>query len=101
MDFLFSTQGVMILLLGAYAAAMWMFLTSAPKVHTVMVSDMAQAKVFYEGQLELPNADVPLHYYYGYDQGLDLQELNPSMLLKDCGISCKKMLSFTSYLERR
>lgn len=70
MDFLFSTQGVMILLLGAYAAAMWMFLTSAPKVHTVMVSDMDQAKVFYEGQLELPNADVPLHYYYGYDQGL-------------------------------
>jgi hypothetical protein len=70
MDFLFSTQGVMILLLGAYATAMWMFLTSAPKVHTVMVSDMDQAKVFYEGQLELPNADVPLHYYYGYDQGL-------------------------------
>ncbi|NJM27696.1 MAG: glyoxalase-like domain protein [Pseudanabaena sp. RU_4_16] len=70
MDFLFSTQGVMILLLGAYAAAMWMFLTSAPKVHTVMVSDMDQAKVFYEGQLQLPNADVPLHYYYGYDQGL-------------------------------
>ncbi|MEE3719774.1 VOC family protein [Tumidithrix elongata RA019] len=70
MESLFSTQGVMIMLLGAYAVAMWMFLTSAPKVHTLMVSDMEQAKYFYEGQLQLPIADVPLHYYYGYEHGL-------------------------------
>ncbi len=70
MESLLSTQSVMILLLAAYGVAMWMFLTSAPKVHTVMVTDMDQAKVFYEGQLELPLADVPLHYYYGYESSL-------------------------------
>lgn len=67
---IFSTQAIMIMLLGAYGVAMWMFLTSAPKVHTVMVSDLEQAKMFYESQLELPIADIPLHYYYGYDQAL-------------------------------
>jgi len=67
---LFSTQAIMVMLLGAYGVAMWMFLTSAPKVHTVMVSDLEQAKIFYESQLELPIASVPLHYYYGYDQTL-------------------------------
>ncbi|MFN5979338.1 MAG: glyoxalase-like domain protein, partial [Pseudanabaena sp.] len=30
MESLFSTQGIMVMLLGAYAVAMWMFLTSAP-----------------------------------------------------------------------
>lgn len=67
---LFSTQAIMIMLLGAYGVAMWMFLTSAPKVHTVMVSDLAQARDFYETQLNLSTAKVPLHYYYGYDQTL-------------------------------
>lgn len=65
-----STQAIMIVLLGAYGVAMWMFLTSAPKVHTVMVSDLEQAKSFYESQLNLPIANIPLHYYYGYDQAL-------------------------------
>jgi hypothetical protein len=65
-----STQAIMIVLLGAYGVAMWMFLTSAPKVHTVMVSDLEQAKGFYESQLNLPIANVPLHYYYGYDRTL-------------------------------
>ncbi|MEL7010575.1 MAG: glyoxalase-like domain protein, partial [Cyanobacteria bacterium J06588_4] len=32
LDSLFSTQGVMVMLLVAYAGAMWMFLSSAPKV---------------------------------------------------------------------
>ena len=50
-DSIFSTQGVMVMLLGAYAVAMWMFLSSAPKVHTVMVSDLEVAKRFYEGLL--------------------------------------------------
>ena len=44
LDSLFSTQGIMVMLLAAYAGAMWMFLTSAPKVHTVMVSDLGQAQ---------------------------------------------------------
>ncbi len=69
-DSIFSTQGIMVMLLGAYAVAMWMFLTSAPKVHTVMVSDLETAKRFYEGLLELAIADVPLHYYYNYEQTL-------------------------------
>ncbi|MGA1264613.1 MAG: glyoxalase-like domain protein [Prochlorothrix sp.] len=70
LDGLFSTQGVMVLLLVAYAGAMWMFLTSAPKVHTVMVSDLSIAQSLYEGLLSLPTADVPLHYYYNYEQTL-------------------------------
>lgn len=49
LDSLFSTQGIMVMLLAAYAVAMWMFLTSAPKVHTVMVSDLEIARQFYEG----------------------------------------------------
>ena len=67
-DTLFSTQGIMVLLLAAYAGAMWMFLTSAPKVYTIMVSDLQLAREFYEGMLRLPAAEVPLHYYYNYDQ---------------------------------
>lgn len=77
LDSLFSTQGVMVMLLVAYAGAMWMFLTSAPKVHTVMVSDLELARRFYEGMLELPAADVPLHYYYNYEQSLGTAGLDP------------------------
>lgn len=58
------------MLLVAYGAAMWMFLTSAPKVHTIMVSDLDVARQFYEGVLHLPVADVPLHYYYNYEQAI-------------------------------
>jgi catechol 2,3-dioxygenase-like lactoylglutathione lyase family enzyme len=71
-DAMFSTQGVMVILLSVYAGAMWMFLTSAPKVHTVMVSDIDRARDFYSGLLELAKADVPLHYYYGYEQSLSI-----------------------------
>ena len=70
MESIFSTQGIMVMLLGAYAVAMWMFLTSAPKVHTIMVSNLDQARYFYEGEMKLPIADVPLHYYYGYEYGM-------------------------------
>ncbi len=31
LDSLLSTQGIMVMLLAAYAGAMWMFLTSAPQ----------------------------------------------------------------------
>jgi hypothetical protein len=67
-DSLVSTQGIMVLLLAAYAGAMWLFLTSAPKVYTVMVSDLDYARYLYERLLELPIADIPLHYYYNYEQ---------------------------------
>jgi catechol 2,3-dioxygenase-like lactoylglutathione lyase family enzyme len=77
LDSLFSTQGIMVMLLAAYALAMWMFLTSAPKVHTIMVSNLEIAKQFYEGLLELPVADVPLHYYYNYEQALGTPGIDP------------------------
>ncbi|MBE9033736.1 glyoxalase-like domain protein [aff. Roholtiella sp. LEGE 12411] len=77
LDSLFSTQGIMVILLAAYAGAMWMFLTSAPKVHTVMVSDLEIARQLYEGLLDLPAADVPLHYYYNYEQTLGATGIDP------------------------
>jgi len=76
-DSLFSTQGVMVMLLVAYAGAMWVFLSSAPKVHTVMVSDLDIAREFYEGMLCLPAAEVPLHYYYNYEQTLGAAAVDP------------------------
>ncbi|MCY7283413.1 MAG: glyoxalase-like domain protein [Cyanobacteria bacterium CAN_BIN43] len=77
LDSLLSTQGIMVALLVAYAGAMWMFLTSAPKVHTIMVSDLELAKRFYEGLLDLTVADVPLHYYYNYEQTLGTVGIDP------------------------
>lgn len=85
LDTLFSTQGIMVLLLAAYAGAMWMFLTSAPKVHTVMVSDVELARQLYEGMLELPAADVPLHYYYNYEQSLGTPMVDPLYITPGVG----------------
>jgi hypothetical protein len=76
-DTLFSTQGIMVMLLIAYGGAMWMFLTSAPKVYTVMVSDLNIAQQFYEQILDLPIADIPLHYYYNYEQSLSASSFDP------------------------
>lgn len=76
-DSLFSTQGIMVMLLAAYAVAMWMFLTSAPKVFTIMVSDLELARQLYEGMLGLPAAEVPLHYYYNYEQTLGTAAIDP------------------------
>jgi hypothetical protein len=70
----------MVMLLIAYAGAMWMFLSSAPKVYTVMVSDLAIARSFYEGLLNLPVAEVPLHYYYNYEQSLGTASFDPIYL---------------------
>jgi catechol 2,3-dioxygenase-like lactoylglutathione lyase family enzyme len=75
----------MVMLLAAYAGAMWMFLTSAPKVHTVMVSDLGQAREFYEGMLNLPVAEVPLHYYYNYEQSLGTTGIDPLYLSPNVG----------------
>jgi catechol 2,3-dioxygenase-like lactoylglutathione lyase family enzyme len=77
LDSLFSTQGIMVMLLAGYAVAMWMFLTSAPKVHTIMVSDLEIARQFYEGLLDLSAAEVPLHYYYNYEQTLGATAIDP------------------------
>ncbi|HIK14947.1 MAG TPA: glyoxalase-like domain protein [Leptolyngbyaceae cyanobacterium M33_DOE_097] len=87
LDSLFSTQGVMVLLLAAYAVAMWMFLTSAPKVYTMMVSDLELAKQLYEGMLNLPAAEVPLHYYYNYEQSLGTAGIDPLYLSPSMGRS--------------
>jgi catechol 2,3-dioxygenase-like lactoylglutathione lyase family enzyme len=76
LDSLLSTQGIMVMLLAAYAVAMWMFLTSAPKVHTLMVSDLELARRFYEGMLDLPVAEVPLHYYYNYEQSMGMSAID-------------------------
>jgi len=80
LDSIFSTQGIMVMLLAAYALAMWMFLSSAPKVHTIMVSDLEVARQFYEGLLDLSVADVPLHYYYNYEQTLGTAAIDPLYL---------------------
>jgi hypothetical protein len=85
LDSLFSTQGIMVMLLAAYAVAMWMFLTSAPKVHTVMVSDLEIARGFYEGLLNLNTADVPLHYYYNYEQTLGATSIDPLYMTSGLG----------------
>lgn len=85
LDTLFSTQGIMVLLLAAYAGAMWMFLSSAPKVHTIMVSDVQLARQLYEGMLELPAADVPLHYYYNYEQSLGTSMIDPLYITPGLG----------------
>lgn len=85
LDSLFSTQGVMVMLLVAYAGAMWMFLSSAPKVYTLMVSDLEIARQFYEGDLQLTVAEVPLHYYYNYEQTLGLSGIDPLYMSADLG----------------
>lgn len=77
----------MVMLLGAYAVAMWMFLTSAPKVYTIMVSDLELARRLYEGILELPAADVPLHYYYNYEQSLGTAAIDPLYMSPGMGRS--------------
>ncbi|NJK28147.1 MAG: glyoxalase-like domain protein [Coleofasciculaceae cyanobacterium SM2_3_26] len=98
LDSLFSTQGIMVMLLAAYAVAMWMFLNSAPKVHTVMVSDLEIARQIYEGMLNLPTADVPLHYYYNYEQTLGTAGIDPMYLSSDLGRSPARTMDAPSGL---
>ncbi len=98
LDSLFSTQGIMVMLLAAYGVAMWMFLTSAPKVHTIMVSDLEMARQLYEGLLDLPVAEVPLHYYYNYEQTLGTPGIDPLYLSPSPGISSTRGLKATDGL---
>ena len=81
----------MVMLLMAYGGAMWMFLSSAPKVHTVMVTDLETARQFYEGMLNLPLAEVPLHYYYNYEQGLGSAGMDPMYMAGGLGSSAERM----------
>lgn len=97
-DSIFSTQGIMVMLLVAYAGAMWMFLTSAPKVYTVMVSDLEVAKQFYEGLLHLPVADIPLHYYYNYEQTLGATGMDSLYLSTSPDVTTSTRLSGTEGL---
>lgn len=98
LDSLFSTQGIMVMLLAAYAVAMWMFLTSAPKVYTVMVSDLEIARQFYEGLLNLAAAEVPLHYYYNYEQTLGATSIDPLYLSSTMGTTSATKLNGTDGL---
>jgi hypothetical protein len=98
LDSLLSTQGIMVMLLAAYAVAMWMFLTSAPKVYTVMVSDLEVARQFYEGLLSLSVAEVPLHYYYNYEQTLGVSGIDPLYMSAPMGTSTVKGLNSTEGL---
>ncbi|WP_066379873.1 MULTISPECIES: glyoxalase-like domain protein [unclassified Anabaena] len=91
LDSLFSTQGIMVMLLAAYAGAMWLFLTSAPKVYTVMVSDLEIARQLYEGLLDLPAAEVPLHYYYNYEQTIGATGLDPLYMSTSPSLSGRTM----------
>ncbi|CCH67884.1 hypothetical protein RINTHH_17290 [Richelia intracellularis HH01] len=75
------------MLLAAYAGAMWMFLTSAPKVYTVMVSDLEVARHLYEIILDLPKAEVPLHYYHNYEQTIGATGLDPLYLASNPSFS--------------
>ncbi|MBV9387134.1 MAG: glyoxalase-like domain protein [Chroococcidiopsidaceae cyanobacterium CP_BM_ER_R8_30] len=96
LDSLFSTQGIMVMLLAAYAVAMWMFLTSAPKVYTIMVSDLGVARQLYEGMLDLQAAEVPLHYYYNYEQTLGAAGVNPLYMSAAPSVSNTKRLASDS-----
>ncbi len=96
LDSLFSTQGIMVMLLAAYAGAMWMFLTSAPKVHTVMVSDLEVARQLYEGLLDLPAAEVPLHYYYNYEQSIGAAGIDPLYMSTSPTFSGSRMMNNAS-----
>ncbi|MBU6229011.1 MAG: glyoxalase-like domain protein [Cyanobacteria bacterium REEB459] len=89
LDSVMSTQGIMVMLLAAYAGAMWMFLRSAPKVYTVMVSDLEIARRFYGTMLNLPSADVPLHYYYNYDQTLGSPGIDPLSMAGSSGFAAQ------------
>lgn len=96
LDSLFSTQGIMVMLLAAYALAMWMFLTSAPKVHTIMVTELASARQFYEGLLNLPVADVPLHYYYNYEQTIGTPGIDSFYLASNPELAARSPINQTT-----
>jgi catechol 2,3-dioxygenase-like lactoylglutathione lyase family enzyme len=87
LEVLLSTKGLMFLLLSAYGGAMWTFLSGAPRVHTIIVPDLEQARGFYEKVLKLPEAELPLQYYYGYEQSMVGYSLGSAYFPGDIGLS--------------
>ena len=87
LEVLLSTKGLMFLLLSAYGGAMWTFLSGAPRVHTIIVPDLEQARGFYEQVLKLPEAELPLQYYYGYEQSMVGSSLGSVYFPGDIGLS--------------
>ncbi|MEN9202373.1 MAG: hypothetical protein Q6K80_03475 [Thermostichus sp. DG_1_6_bins_120] len=89
LEILLSTKGLMFLLLSAYGGAMWTFLSGAPRVHTIIVPDLEQARNFYEKVLKLPEAELPLQYYYGYEQSVVSSSLSSVYFPGDIGLSSR------------
>lgn len=87
LEVLLSTKGLMFLLLSAYGGAMWTFLSGAPRVYTIIVPDLEQARSFYEKVLKLPEAELPLQYYYGYEQSMVSSSLGSVYFPGDIGLS--------------
>ncbi|MFS8855157.1 VOC family protein [Synechococcus sp. H55.7] len=87
LEVLLSTKGLMFLLLSAYGGAMWTFLSGAPRVYTIIVPDLEQARGFYEKVLKLPEAELPLQYYYGYEQSMVSSSLGSPYFPGDIGLS--------------
>ncbi len=87
LEVLLSTKGLMFLLLSAYGGAMWTFLSGAPRVYTIIVPDLEQARGFYEKVLKLPEAELPLQYYYGYEQSMVGSSLGSVYFAGDLGLS--------------
>ncbi len=89
LEVLLSTKGLMFLLLSAYGGAMWTFLSGAPRVYTIIVPDLEQARGFYEKVLRLPEAELPLQYYYGYEQSVVSSSLGSAYFPADIGLSSR------------
>lgn len=89
LEVLLSTKGLMFLLLSAYGGAMWTFLSGAPRVYTIIVPDLEQARGFYEKVLRLPEAELPLQYYYGYEQSMVGSSLGSAYFPADIGLSSR------------
>ncbi|MFS8900485.1 hypothetical protein NW845_03755 [Synechococcus sp. H60.2] len=89
LEALLSTKGLMFLLLSAYGGAMWTFLSGAPRVYTIIVPDLEQARGFYEKVLRLPEAELPLQYYYGYEQSVVSSGLGSPYFPGDIGLSSR------------
>jgi catechol 2,3-dioxygenase-like lactoylglutathione lyase family enzyme len=89
LEALLSTKGLMFLLLSAYGGAMWTFLSGAPRVYTIIVPDLEQARGFYEKVLKLPEAELPLQYYYGYEQSVVSSSLGSVYFPGDLGLGSR------------
>jgi hypothetical protein len=58
-----------------------------------MVSDLEVARQFYEGVLNLSVAEVPLHYYYNYEQSLGATGIDPLYMSANPGMATTSSFS--------